>query len=144
MADGPLPTVTAMLVCDQIIPEQGTNKKSLIGIFEVMNAFAFPAIVPRIAVYVRLLDGFGKYPVRLRLVHLKDESLVADINLEMDITDEQHAWEVVINLMGVILPEPGKYEFQFYARDVYLHRVTMEVAQQGGMPWQPQQQQRQP
>jgi hypothetical protein len=37
MADAPILRVVAMLVCDQIINEQGTNKKSLIGVFGNFN-----------------------------------------------------------------------------------------------------------
>ena len=37
MADAGIPHVVAMLVCDQINNEQGTNKKSLIGVFDTFN-----------------------------------------------------------------------------------------------------------
>lgn len=141
MNDQPTPTVTAMLVCDQIIAEQGSNKKSLIGIFEVMNALGFPTFVPRLSVYVRLVDGLGKYPFKLRLVKLKDETMLADVDVEANITDQTHASELVFNFIGLGIPEAGKYEFQLYTRDIYLHRVTMEALQVQGsnLPWPPQQ-----
>jgi hypothetical protein len=136
----PTPTVTAMLVCDQIVAEQGTNKKSLIGIFEIVAALQFPTVIPRLSVYARLTDGLGKYPFKLRVVKLKDETLLADVDVEGDIPDQMHAAELVFNFMGFGVPEAGKYEFQLYTREIYLHRVTMEVSQmQGGMmPWQVQ------
>jgi len=34
MADAPIPSVVAMLVCDQVISEQDTGMKSLIGVYE--------------------------------------------------------------------------------------------------------------
>jgi len=134
----PVPIVTAMLVCDQIIAEQGTNKKSLIGIFEQVGALTFPTVMPRLSVYVRLLDAFGKYPFKLRIVNLKDETLLAEVNGEGNVQDSAHAAELVFNFMGFAIPQAGKYEFQLYTRDIYLHRVTMEVLQiQGGIPpWQ--------
>jgi hypothetical protein len=139
MVEPPIPTVTAMLLCDQIIVDRETGKKSLIGIFEAMGTFVFPVAVPRISIYVRIVDGFGKYPIKLRLVKLSDESLIQDIDAEINVQDAMHAWELVVNMMGVSLPAPGKYEFQFYTRDIYLHRVTMEVTKiEGGSPW-PQQ-----
>ena len=141
MTDELTPTVTAMLVCDQIVVEQGTNKKSLIGVFEVINALGFPTFVPRLSVYVRLVDASGKYPFKLRLVKLKDETMVADVDLEANISDQAHASELVFNFIGLGIPEPGKYEFQLYTRDIYLHRVTMEIQQVrgGNLSWQPQQ-----
>ncbi len=140
MADRPTPTVTAMLVCDQTIAEQGTNKKSLIGIFEHVGSTQFPTAMPRLSVYIRLVDGSGKYPFKLRVVNLKDETLLADINVVGDISDPMHAAELVFNIVAFPIPEPGKYEFQLYTGEVYLHRVTMEVSHvQGGIPpWQQQ------
>jgi hypothetical protein len=143
MGDAPIPSVVAMLVCDQVIAEQGTNKKSLIGVFEVFHAFGFPTMIPRISIYVKLADAFGKYHFKLRLVKLKDESLVAEIGIDADVTDSAHYSELALNMGNLPFPEPGKYEFQLYAGDVYLHRVTMQAVQaqlpQGGSIWpQPQ------
>jgi hypothetical protein len=115
MKDAPIPSVVAMLVCDQVIAEQGTNKKSLIGVFEVFNAFGFPTMIPRIAIYVKLADAFGKYQFKLRLVRLKNEALVAEIAIDADVTDSAHYSELVLNMGNLPFPEPGKYEFQLYA-----------------------------
>jgi hypothetical protein len=142
VADAPIPSVVAMLVCDQVIAEQGTNKKSLIGVFELFWALAFPTIIPRISIYVKLADAFGEYHFKLRLVRLKDESLVAEIGIDADVKDSAHYSELALNMGNLPFPEPGKYEFQLYAGDVYLHRVTMQALltqlPQGGPGW-PQQ-----
>ncbi len=139
MADAPIPSVVAMLVCDQVIAEQGSGKKSLIGVFEIFAAFGFPVLVPRIAIYVKLADAFGKYQFKLRLVRLKDESLVAEIGLEADVKDSAHYSELVLNMGNLPFPDAGKYEFQLYAGDIYLHRVTVQAAltqlPQGGPQW---------
>ena len=135
MADAPVPNVLAMLVCDQVIAEQGTGKKSLIGIFDNIFAIAFPTQA-RLAVYVKLADAHGKYKIRVRLVKLKDETAVADINADADIPDPTSPTELAINLVGIGLPEAGKYEFQLWANEVYLHRITLNAIQ-GGPSWQP-------
>jgi len=127
MPDAPIPSVVAMLVCDQVIAELGTNKKSLIGIFENFNSPTFPAFMPRISVYVKLADAEGKYQFKLRLVKLKDESLVAEIGIEAEVKDSSHYSELALNMGNFPIPEPGKYEFQLYAGDMYLHRVTMQA-----------------
>ncbi len=142
MADVPIPSVVAMLICDQVIAEQGTNKKSLIGVFEIFNAVAFPTMIPRIAIYVKLADAYGKYHFKLCLVRLKDESLVAEIGIDADVQDSSHYSELALNMGNLPFPEPGKYEFQLYAGNVYLHRVTMQALlvelPPGGQVW-PQQ-----
>lgn len=129
----PIPSVVAMLVCDQIISEQGTGKKSLIGIFETLFSLGFPAPA-RLAVYAKLVDAQGRYRFQIRLVNLKDEKAVADLSFEGNITDPLSSAELGVNMANIMLPEPGRYEFQLYANDIYLHRVTMNVVQ-GGPPW---------
>jgi len=142
MTDSPIPSVTAMLVCDQIITEQITNKKSLIGVFENFNSQSFPVPLSRLAVYVKMADAVGDYQLKLRLVKLKDEALVAEFAVQMTVVDSSKYAELGININNVIIiPEAGKYEFQLYAGDYYLHRVTMQavLAQSpqtgGGTQW---------
>jgi hypothetical protein len=134
--DAPIPSVVAMLVCDQIINEEGTNKKSLIGVFETVNAVAFPLLIARLAVYVKLVDALGSYSFKVRLVNLRDESLVVQFDIQANISDASHHSELALNMGNVPIPEPGRYEFQLYHEDIFLHRVTMDANQiPGGVPW---------
>lgn len=135
-----------MLICDQIINEEGTNKKSLIGVFERVNSPIFPLAIPRLAVYVKLVDAVGQYQFLLRLVNLKDESLMVDVGIGAKIGDMSHQAELALNLGNLPIPEPGKYEFQLYCDDTFLHRATIEackIQMPGGGPWQQQQYRRQ-
>lgn len=140
MPNEPVPSVVAMLVCDQVISEQGTNKKSLIGVFDNFYSLVFPTALPRIAVYVKLADAQGDYLFKLRFVNLRDESLVFEISIQAKILDSGEHSELALNF-GVPVPAEGKYEFQLYAGEEYLHRVTLNAKRaplpQGGMQWQP-------
>lgn len=127
MPDAPIPNVVAMLICDQVITEMGTNKKSLIGVFDNFFSLAFPSVLPRLAVYVKLADAEGDYLFKLRIVKLEDESLVAGIGVQVQIADIRRYAEVALNMGSIPIPEPGKYEFQLYADDVYLHRITVQA-----------------
>ena len=130
------------MICDQIITKQVTNKKSLIGVFDKLFSPNFPAMLPRLAVYVKLADAAGGYLFRLRIVKLKDESPLAEVRLDAQIPDTEQYSELALN-MPLLVPEQGKYEFQLYAGENYLHRVTMqaELAQLppgGQLQWPPQ------
>ena len=127
MAEAPIPNVVAMLICDQVISEQGTNKKSLIGVFENFNWPTYPALLPRLGIYARLADAVGQYEFKLRFVALKDESLLAEIGLRADIKDASGYSELVLNIGNIPIPAPGKYELQLYLGDIYLHRITMKA-----------------
>ena len=132
----PIPTVLAMLVCDQVIAEQGTGKKSLIGIFDNVNGQAFPAQV-RLAVYAKLADAEGDYTFRLTLVNLKNETHLIDMNIKATVADPLSAVELAVNMIGFVLPEAGRYEFQLWYEDTFLHRITLNARIQGGPTWQP-------
>lgn len=139
MAEPPVPNVLAMLLCDQVIVEEKTKKKSLIGIFDNLYGINFPA--PRdCAIYVKLADAEGHYDLNIRIVNLKDEGLLGEFNLGADIATRTGPAEFVIQYGGLPFPEPGKFEFQLFANGMYLARITMNVMQMklGDAPWQPQ------
>jgi len=73
-------------------------------------------------------------------VNLKNESLLAEIGIQGRIADSTQHSELALNFGNIPIPEEGKYEFQLYAGEEYLHRITMravKVQPQGGMQWQP-------
>jgi len=72
MTELPVPKANAMLICDSVITDKGTNKKSLIGVFEHINAFKFPCVHHSLAVYIKLTDARGKYRFRLELIDLQN------------------------------------------------------------------------
>jgi hypothetical protein len=136
----PVPSVLAMLLCDQIIIDAQTQKKSLIGIFDSFNAVVFPASA-NIAVYAKLADAEGQYGFKIRIVHLRDERLIGEVSTEGMIQTRLEPADVAVYFVGFSVPEPGKYEFQLFANDAYLTRITMEARQIGVPPtWQQPQQ----
>lgn len=141
MVESTVPTVLALLLCDQVIIDSQTNKKSLIGVFDNINSVAYPASVT-LALYAKLRDAQGTYDFRVRLVSLKDESVVSDLEIKhVQIPNPLQSTELAFNMMGLQFREPGKYEFQLYSNNVYLSRVTMEARQMmpsGGTKWQRQ------
>ncbi|HEX4488513.1 MAG TPA: hypothetical protein VH088_19700 [Terriglobales bacterium] len=140
MLNSPIPNVVAMLICDQVISEQGTNKKSLIGVFDNFSSLDFPVLIQRLAVYVKLADAEGDYLFKLRLVDLKDEKLIVELGIPAKILDSTQHSELALNFGNIPIPAEGKYEFQLYSGDEYLHRVTMKAVKvqmpQGGTQWQ--------
>lgn len=129
MSDAPIPSVIAMLLCDQIINEDGTQKKSLIGIFQQVNSPNFPVGIPRMAVYARVADVTEDTEFKMRIVRIAgiQESLIVEAPLKVAIKDPTKPSELSFNLVNFVFEQPGKYEFQLHARDTYLHRVTLDV-----------------
>jgi hypothetical protein len=136
MGKGSKPILSAMLVCDSVITEAGTNKKSLIGVFENINAHEFPVTHHLLAVYVKLTEAHGKYRFRLELVDLKGNTIIGKMEIPRDIDIESplESHELVFNLPGLKFEHPGKYEFRILANNNMFGQKTFlvkEIPQRG-------------
>ncbi|MHC4820132.1 MAG: DUF6941 family protein [Planctomycetota bacterium] len=138
---GPKPEVKAFLLCDYVLQEAGTHKKSLIGIFEQVNSATFPFRHGRISVYANLADAHGSYELMLRLVRLRDGKVLLEAKgLRISVSDPLSVAEVGGNLDGIVFEDEGKYEFAMYANDQFLQSKPFQV-RKSDAPSQQQQQQ---
>ena len=115
----PVPKTNAMLICDYVITERGTNKKSLIGVFENIGAVQFPCTHHSLSVYIKLTDAQGSYRFRLELVDLKTDTVTgrSDMPEPIQIPNPLVTHELVFNLRGLRFPRAGEYEFRIFAND---------------------------
>ena len=136
----PHPVMQAILCADNAIREAGTNKVTLVGIFERIFGRAFPLSFARpIFIYARLTDAQGTYPVRLELVRLDDdEQAVGRLEGHIVVADRLAAAELVFTLTGGTFERPGRYEFRLFAGGRFviggavLNVVQQDQAPQGG------------
>jgi hypothetical protein len=131
----PRPSVKAILICDQIIHEFGTNKKSLIGIFEDIHGTQFPLRYPRIAVYVNLTDAHGPYVLELRLVAAHDGTEIGRARTPtVTIDSPLRTCEFALQVQNLVFHKPGLYEFQVFANDELLAQKSFHVKQARARP----------
>lgn len=135
MANAPVPTLVSLLLCDTVIQDAVTSKKSLIGMFVQVNAVAFPTTV-NLALFARLTDAEGKYRFRTDVVNLNEDKTVLSLppTVDLEAKDQLAFVELVMQIQGLPIPSPGKYEFQLWGNDVYLGRTVMDAVlmKQGG------------
>ncbi len=68
--------VNAFHICENLIIEDGTQKVSLIGIFENINAQNFPAVYPQVTIFAAFEgDKPGPYEIELKLSDKEGEIL---------------------------------------------------------------------
>ena len=115
------PKLSALLVCDMIIHDIQTHKKSVIGIFSNIAAVAFPASHPTMSVYFCVSDAEGEYRFELRIVDVESGQAIGSENLPpVRITDRLQAFDCGVHLINLTFPHAGKYEFQLFANDEFL------------------------
>jgi hypothetical protein len=113
MPDIPTPSVQAFLVCDQVIEDSQTKKKSLIGIFTHLQAASFPFQHNQMGLYFCLIDAEGTYHFDIDLAYINTEQLVCRATLpNIVIADRLQISDFGINIPSLMFPAPGRYEFR--------------------------------
>ncbi len=129
MTEKSSPTGLAIVVCDQIIEDKLTNKKSLIGIFNNIGGVSFPCRHPQISVFVSLTEGRGAYTARLRIINEASSETVADVNGQIQFPDIHAVVELNFNLVGLLFPSPGLYSIEFYCDEALVLERRFHVSQ---------------
>lgn len=130
----PVPSVVAILLCDSVINDAYTSKKTLVGLFQNLVAPNFP-LNAKIWFFARLTDAQGKYAFRVVFVHLdEDRRLQEYVTPELEAATRLGFVELALEMGGLLLPKPGTYEFQLFANDVYIGRTVMTALEAGGRP----------
>ncbi len=132
------PSVQAFLVCDNVIVDSQTGKKSLIGTFTHLWAPRFPCQHHQMGVYFCLTDAEGDYQFELQLVYLDQDAIVGKATLSpVHIKNRLEIHDFGINIPSLVFPGPGRYEFRLYANGYFITHKDFTVIHQdrpGGSP----------
>jgi hypothetical protein len=128
MAQLVAPSGLAIVVCDQIIEDKHTSKKSLIGIFNNIASQQFPCRHPQVCVFISLTEGRGQYSARLRIANEETDAVVADVSGQLQFPDVHAVVELVFNLVGLVFPNPGLYAIEFYCDDTLVLERRFHVS----------------
>ncbi len=132
----PQPVLKAFLVCDQIIHDAQSGKKSLIGVFHELRADRFPALHPALWIYANITDARGNYDFEIRMVEVgRNDVMGSGRPPPIEISGPLQTTELSAQLRNVALPRPGTYEFQLSANGELIATKAisvMQVKQDGG------------
>ena len=107
------PSVQAFLVCDCVIEDSLTKKRSLIGIFTHLQAQSFPFQHQQLGLYFCMTDAEGTYHFDIDLVYVNTDQLVCRASLpHIVIGDRLQISDFGINVPALVFPAPGRYEFR--------------------------------
>lgn len=124
----PKPVVKAFLVCDQVIHDAQTGKKSLIGVFHELRADRFPAVHPVLWIYANLTDARGKYSFEIRFVDVERNNVLGKgTPPEISIPGPLQTTELSAQLRNIQLPGPGTYEFHLLVNDDLIATKAIRV-----------------
>ena len=113
MADKPRPRALAFIICDTVIDDKATNKKSLIGLFNNIYANNFPCSHPVINIFLSLTKGHGDYECSLLCVKDDESQKIVQLSGPLKFNNPLSVVEAKFEIRGMVLPEPGIYRFDF-------------------------------
>jgi hypothetical protein len=124
----PNPVVKAFLVCDQVIQDAQTGKKSLIGVFHELRSTRFPAMHPMLWIYANLTDAHGRYTIQISLMDVtRNQVLGKGEPPPIDIPAPLQTTELAAQLRNVTLPGPGTMEFQLHVNGELLATKAVRI-----------------
>jgi hypothetical protein len=132
-----MPTIHAMLVCDMVLKEAGTNKHSAIGIFTDVYASSYPMMLNPLGIYVCLSDALGAYELNMELVDLDQDKILGRVQgLKLHSKEKLQTHDFGIRFVNTVFQHPGTYEVRLLADGRLLGGKTLRVRAmpQQGMP----------
>lgn len=117
------PLGLSLIICDTVIADANTKKKSLIGIFNRLWAASFPCRHPEFHVFVSITGGHGKYRFVLQCVNETNGETINKLNGDLTFKSPKQVIEADFNFRPIVFPEPGQYSFEFLCDgEMVLHR----------------------
>jgi hypothetical protein len=104
-----------MVLCDLVITDVESNKKSLIGLFDHVESAAMPCVVHELNVYLCLTDGHGRLPVTIVCVFGDEGEELFRGQAEVCFEDPLQVVELHFVFPNAQFPRAGEYRFQFFA-----------------------------
>lgn len=118
MARLDLPMGLVLVTCDQIIEDKLTGKKTLVGLFDRVQAAQFPCVHPAMAVLVSLTGARGEFPCEIVCRHTDGTTVVFSAKGKVKLGDPRQVVDLVFRLNGVHFPKADMYWLSFIVDDV--------------------------
>jgi len=134
------PTLVALLICDQVIDDRLTNKKSAIGLFNAILVPRFPTVIQQMTVMASLTEIQGRAPLELRLVRDADNEPLFGTKGHVDAPNPLATIDLVFTMHGIRIEAAGQYAFELLCGGEPLGRRRFLVTERPPQPPQPPQQ----
>lgn len=109
------PEVLTMVLCDLVITDAETNKKSLIGLFDRVETAVLPCVVHELHLYLALTDGHGPIRSEVACVAADDGEELFRGRTDVAFGDPLEVVELHFVFPLARFPREGQYRFQFLA-----------------------------
>ena len=124
------PILKAMLLCDQTLVEEGTHKRTLIGLFDRVKAAQLPSLHPSMSIYVQFREIEGVFDFVLELYDLTQGRALHRATIKnFKVEEKSRDCELVFNILSVRFEHAGEYEFRIFVNDMIFGQKSFQVTQ---------------
>jgi len=127
MAQLETPMGLSLIICDTVMEDKHTSKKSLIGLFDRIHAQRLPCIHPAMSAFVSVTGGRGEYPCEIVCRHQDGETVAFSAKGRVDLKDPRQVVDLVFRLSGVRFLKDGLYWVTFQMDDVPIIMRPLQV-----------------
>jgi hypothetical protein len=128
------PSAVSLMLCDQVIFEQGTQKPYLLGVFTGVAVDAFPTAPQRFDVFAALTDGAGKVTMTLSALHLDSNQEIYAQRMTMVFPDPLRVINLRFRVRRLVYEAPGTYLFALTVGGQEIAARRVQVYQVGDSP----------
>ena len=122
-----VPTLVSLLICDQVIDDKLTNKKSAIGIFNTILVQKLPTAIHQMAILASVTEIAGKVELEIRLVRDSDNAVLFSGKGAVEAPNPLGVVDLLFAMQGVKIPEVGQYAFELLSGGEILGRRRFQV-----------------
>ena len=128
------PSAVSLMLCDQVIFEEGTQKPYLLGVFTGLAVEIFPTPPQKLDVFAALTDGSGDVTMTMSVVHLEVNQEIYEQQLRVHFPDPLRLVNLRFRVRQVIFDVPGTYLFALTVDDEEIAARRLRVYQIGETP----------
>ena len=119
----------SMLICDYVLQDVRTGKKSLIGMFNKISSSQAPIRHSQLSIFVALTEGNGEYECELRCVNASTNKVIANLSGKLNCSNPCVIMEMSFDFNNVVFQEFGVYRFELLTAGEILNSCQFDVVQ---------------
>ncbi|MBK9118569.1 MAG: hypothetical protein IPM18_03055 [Phycisphaerales bacterium] len=129
-----VPSLVSLLICDQVIDDKLSHKKSAIGIFNTILVPKFPTAIHQMAILASLTEINGRAELELRLVRDADNAVLFSGKGAVEAPNPLAVVDLLFAMQGIKIPDAGQFAFELLSREEILGRRRFHVRLRPGIP----------